>query len=137
KRCTQASSSARERSVQAAAWSWTAGCNRAIPWNWRFLAWAACGTAWCAHEGAARRRAMGEFSAPAGRSAGVHVKMAAMTQEPRDEPLNAMENAGQPQYERADGEPAPRPPRRRFGHFVRGRMRQAWLNVQIWIPFLL
>lgn len=80
---------------------------------------------------------MGEFSAPAGRSAGVHVKMAAMTQEPRDEPLNAMENAGQPQYERADGEPAPRPPRRRFGHFVRGWVRQAWLNVQIWIPFLL
>ena len=68
--------------------------------------------------------------------------MAAMTQEPRDEPLNTMENAGQPQDERADGEPAPpqsaaRPHRRRFGHFVRSRVRQAWLNVQIWIPFLL
>ncbi len=38
----------------------------------------------------------------------------------------------------AQQEPHPRPRRRRrLGHFARSRVRQVWLNVQIWIPFLL
>lgn len=65
-----------------------------------------------------------------------------MTQEPSDAQLNTTQQAGPSADERADGEPTPsttaRPRRRwRIGQAVRSRLRQVWLNVQIWIPFLL
>lgn len=65
-----------------------------------------------------------------------------MNLEPSDEQPQPAHLAGTSPDDQADAQASPqpsaaRPRRRRFGQFVRSRLRQIWLNVQIWIPFLL